>query len=192
MCEPTTIMAGLAISQMAVQGISGVSQANAQRQAGKTNAAIAEQNARLAEQQSRDALTLGAREQQQSAWKSRALRGQQQVALAANGIDAGVGSASDIFSEGAMFGEADRQAIALDAARRAWGHQTDAVNLRNGGQMEKWQGEMGARTTLLGTMTGMVGTAAGAYQSGAFKRAPAGKPSLSQVSIAPYPRFGIT
>lgn len=170
MCEPTTIMAALAVGQMAMQGISGYAQSRAQRSAGEANAKIAEQNARLAEQQGRDALTLGAREQQQSTWKTRALRGQQQVAFAANGVDAGVGSAVDLFGDTALFGEADRQAIALDAARRAWGHQSDAVNLRHGGQMDKWQGKVNARTTILGTVTGMLGTAASAYGSGAFSK----------------------
>lgn len=168
MCEPTTIMAGLAIGQMAMQGISGYTQARGQRMAGDAAAAQGETNARLAEQQAHDAEIRGAREQTTSAMKTRALRGQQQVAFAANGIDAGVGSAQDLFGDTALMGAMDRQAIALNAAREAWGYRAQASNYRQQGKLDKWQSRVNSRTTILGTVGNMLGTAAGGYASGAF------------------------
>ena len=167
-------MAALAFGQMGMQAASGYAQSRAQRDAGVVAQQQGETNARLADQQAQDALVRGAREQQTSAMKTRELRGRQQVAMAANGIDSGVGSASDLFGETAMFGEADRQSIALNAAREAWGYRSQATNYRNQGAVDKWQSRVNSRTTMLGTVANVMGTAASAYSGGAFSGAKAG------------------
>lgn len=165
MCAP----AALLVASMAITAIAGYGEAQAQKQAGKANAQIAENNARMADQQGKDTQVLAVRDQQQSAWRTRALIGQQKVTAAANGIDMDIGSPLDIMGETAMFGRADEDAIGANAARQAWGFQGEALNYRNQGAQAKYQGKMAAKTTYLKTIGSIAGQASSGYQSGTFK-----------------------
>ena len=86
---------------------SAVGEAQAQRDAGKANQQIAENNAKLSEQQAKDEAILGAREQQQSAWRTRAMIGQQKAAIASNNLDMDIGTPLDILGDTAMIGGAE-------------------------------------------------------------------------------------
>ena len=105
MCEPSTIVM---VIGLVVGAVAGVQEAKVQKQAGEANAQIAENNARLAEASAEDAAVQGARESQQAAWRTRALIGAQRTQIAANGLDADVGSAYDLQAEGALMGGADQ------------------------------------------------------------------------------------
>lgn len=158
MCGPVAFMAASSIVSL----IAGVGEARAQRDAGRANQQIAENNATLAEQGARDALNLGAREQQKSAWRTRALLGKEKASIAANGIDMDFGSASDILGETALLGGAERSEIELDAARKAWGLQGEATNFRNEGAQAAWGGKVGSQSTILkslGSSLSMMGSA---------------------------------
>ena len=150
----------------AIALVGAVGEAQAQRQAGDANQKIAENNAKLAEQQAKDEAALGAREQQQSAWRTRAMIGQQKAAIAASGIDMDIGTPADILGDTAMIGGADRSAIAADAARKAWGFQSEALNYRNQGAQAKWSGKIGAQTSILKGLSNGVGSFAGAFGGG--------------------------
>jgi len=176
MCEPTTI---LMAASMAMTAIGGYQQAQAQRAAGNANAQIAENNARLAEQQAHDTQVLATRDQQQSAWRTRALIGQQKAAIAANGLDMDVGTPLDLMKETAMFGKADEDAIGLDATRKAWGYQAEAINYRNQGAQAKWAGKAQSRATILSTIGGLAGQAYTGFQNGTFGAATKGSASTS-------------
>lgn len=165
MCGPVAVMAAGSI----VSAIAGIGAAQAQKHAGKANAQIAENNAQLAEQGAKDAAILGAQEQQQSAWRTRAMIGRQKTAIAANGLDMDVGTPLDILGETAMLGGMDRSSIALDAARKAWGMQAEATNHRNRGAQDKWAGKVGSQATILktiGSTTSSLGGAWGQYKAG--------------------------
>ena len=176
MCEPTTIMMA---ASMAMTAIGGFQQAQAARAAGNANAQIAENNARLAEQQARDTQILAVRDQQQSAWRTRALLGQQKVAAAANGLDMDIGTPLDLMAETAMFGKADEDAIGMDAARKAWGFQAEAINYRNQGAQAKWAGKAQSRATILSTIGSLAGQAYSAFGNGTFGAAAKGAASTS-------------
>ena len=60
-----------------------------------------------------------------------------------------IGTPLDILGETAQFGAADRNAIAIDAARKAWGFQGEATNYRNQGAQEAYAGRAGANATIL-------------------------------------------
>lgn len=143
-----------------------VGDAQAQRQAGDANNKIAQNNAMLAEQQAKDESALGAREQQQSAWRTRAMIGQQKSVIAANGLDMDIGTPLDILGDTALIGGADRSAISADAARKAWGYQAEALNYRNQGAQAKWGGKIGAQTSILKGLSQGIGSFAGAAGGG--------------------------
>lgn len=129
--------------------IASAADANQQRQTGKANQQISENNARLADAQAQDAAVLGARDQQQATWRSRAIAGQQKAQVAASGMDMDIGTPLDILGETALLGGADKSAIQMDAARKAWGFQGEALNARNQGAQARWQGKVGGQTTIL-------------------------------------------
>lgn len=155
MCEPTTLMAASAVIGLVGTGVS----VHGQRQAAKANAQIAEQNARLAEQDAATARAMGDRESQQQTWRMRALEGQQRAAIAAQGIDAQIGTPLEILGESAMFGEVDQQAIRLNAARQAWGFNAQATSIRNQSRVD----QASSRMNQYGTILSGLSSAAGAY-----------------------------
>jgi hypothetical protein len=140
--------------------------AKQQREAGKANQQIAENNAKMAEAQAKDEAILGAREQQQSAWRTRAIIGQQKAAIAANNLDMDVGMPLDLLGDTALLGGADKSAISADAARKAWGFQGEALNYRNQGAQARWAGKVGAQTTILKGIGSAIGSFAGAGRAG--------------------------
>lgn len=147
---------------VAVIAISGAAEAKQQREAGRANQAIEENNARLANAQAQDAANIGARESEQSAWRTRALIGQQRAAIASAGLDSELGTPFDLQTDAALFGGADKSAIQMDAARKAWGFQSEALNAHNRGALANWQGQTSSKITVLKTIGSALGTFAGA------------------------------
>lgn len=146
MCEPTSI------ALIASTVITGAAQAHIQRQEGKANAAIAENNARLAEADADATNAMATRESEQQAWRTRALIGQQRASIAANNLDPTFGTPADLMGEAALFGEVDQQTIRMNAARQAWGFNAQAGNYRNEGALARWSGNARATGTILGAL----------------------------------------
>jgi hypothetical protein len=147
---------------MAVVGLATAAYtADTQKKEGKANAAIMENNARLAEDQAKAANAMGDREQEQAAWRTRAQIGQQRAAIAAGGIDAGIGTPAEILGETAMFGEVDQQTIRMNAARNAWGFNAQAQNDRNQAGLARWGGKAKAQGTILAGLGSAATTAYG-------------------------------
>lgn len=166
------IMAGVTVA-------GGLMAADAQRQEGKANAAIAENNQRIAVQQADDANRLGARESQQAAWRTRAVMGQQRAAIAANNLDPTMGTPAEILGETAMFGEVDQQNIRMNAARQAWGFNAQATNAANDASLSRWKGKTQSRNTILGSLAQAGGSLAGGFGGGASGIGPVQKQALS-------------
>ena len=159
MCAPALVVP-LMIASAGI-GLYGASQqASAERAAGKANQQIAENNARLAEDSARDANIQGARESQQSAWKTRALLATQRAAAASANVDSQLGSAFDIQSDTALLGGIEQETIMLNAARKAWGFQSEATNYRNQGKLARFEANARARGTILGGLGNAVGIGA--------------------------------
>ena len=157
MCDPVSIT-------MAVVAIAGAAySADQQREAGKANAAIAENNAILADQSAKTASAMGDREAEQAAWRNRAILGQQRAAFAANGFDAQIGTPLELMGETAMFGEIDQQTIRMNAANDAWGFKAEATNYRNASKQARWSGNSQATGTILGGLGSAATIGMGAY-----------------------------
>ena len=167
MCNPVVFM-------LAATLVTGAVQADAQKKEGEANAAIAENNARLAEADADASNAMATRESEQQAWRTRALVGQQRAAIAANNLDPTFGTPSELMGETAMFGEVDQQTIRMNAARQAWGFNAQAQNFRTQGSMARWSGNTQANATILGSLAsaanmgmGGMGGAAGKSRVGA-------------------------
>jgi hypothetical protein len=124
MCDPVTLtVAATAVAALG-QGYSALSansQARYESKVAKTNAAIEESRAR-------DALQRGTADAQSYQRKLSQEEGQQNAALAANGIDIGFGSAADVRADTARFGREDTLNIYKNAGREARGFEINSAN----------------------------------------------------------------
>ncbi len=158
--------------------VAGAAEANQQRQAGRANQQIAENNATLAKEQEKDAAFAGARESEQAAWRERAIIGSQKAAIAANGLDSGLGTPMDLIGESGLMGGADKSAIELNAARKAWGFGGEALNYKNQGAQARWMGNSSAKITALSS----IGSAIGGMKGASFSSAGAGASGYSNTT----------
>lgn len=126
MCGPPAL--ALAAAGLAAAGAmaSGVSQASNLRYQAK----VATRNAALENQQSLDAIQRGQLERVQLDRKYSQLQGQQQAAMAANGIDADFGSAAQVANDTAMLRNEDAASLYKNQDTEIKGHDINASNYR--------------------------------------------------------------
>lgn len=148
------IFASLIAAQTANSVVGDVKNAKASKKLGDANAAIAEQ-------QAADAIARGEEGVAQVGQQERALKGSQRAALAAQGVDVGSGSATDVIASDEGLSELDKIAIRRNAQREAHGYELQATAYRKGGQLAAANYRNEAYGTLLSGATQMIG----AYQA---------------------------
>lgn len=116
-------------------------QANAAAEAQRYNAKVAEMNATLSERRAKDAIERGAIEEQRKRSQVAQIRGQQQAAMAANGVDLTFGSPLDTLVDTATLGELDALTIRSNAYRESYDYEVQAVNQRAGAQLANYNAE---------------------------------------------------
>ena len=126
MCDPVSLgLAATAVTALG-QGYSSLS-ANAQS---RYEARVADQNASLEESRAGDALARGKVDATNYQKKLSQTEGEQNAALAANGIDITFGSAAAVRSDTANAGMQDTVNIYKNAQREAQGYEINAANYR--------------------------------------------------------------
>lgn len=150
--------AALFALSVVVAGAGAQQQAKAQRQAGETNAAIANQNKKIADLNAQDALNQGAADAAEKRTKTRLILGQQRAAIAANNVELSTGTALEVLGDTALFGATDEQRLRENASRRAWGFQVQGQNAQWQGQMDQFRGQQGAQSTYLNAASNILGT----------------------------------
>lgn len=160
--------AAFLIASMALTAYAGNEQAQAEREAGRYQAEVAEVNAKQADYRAEQAGRIGAIKEEQHRSQVRRMAGTQRATLAANGVDVGSGTAADLVDETYTLGEADALTIRYNAMNEAWGYRAEATDLRQQGQFAKYRGKVQSRNTYLTTAASLAGQAYGGYQSGAF------------------------
>jgi hypothetical protein len=124
----------------------------------KYQEAGAKANQALAAQQAKDSITLTGQEAQRRYREASSLEGQQQAAMAANGVDINYGSAVDTLSDSKMIAAEDVGNIYTSGERRTEGYLTDAYNYR----LKAAAAKSTAKSAGIATGIGMLGTALGA------------------------------
>lgn len=134
MCTPNT----MAMASLGAQGtgaamsvIAAYQGAESQKNTLNASADIADINARMLESTAQSTLLTGQREEQKSRIATANLKSKQRTALAANGVDLGVGSAENILTTTDYMGEVDANTIQANAVKSAWGYRTQSVNESN-------------------------------------------------------------
>lgn len=162
MCDPISLMIFAGI-----QAVGSIAQGNAANEAAKFNAAIDEQNARLAEQYADAARARGEKDAQRQRIKTGQAMGEQRASLGAAGYDLSVGNALDILSDTAAAGKIDVNNILYNAELEAVDKKADAVNFRNKAAMARAEGKAAKRAGYFDAVTTLVG---GASKSGMFSK----------------------
>lgn len=95
------------------------------------NARIAAVNARTAELGAQSALQQGQQQVGSLTLKAGQLKSSQRTALAANGVDLGVGNAAEVQASADLLKETDVNTLTANAVRSAWGYRTQALNAQS-------------------------------------------------------------
>lgn len=102
--------------------------AGAQRASMQYQASIAATNGQIAQAKAGIAEDNGQIADQNQGLKTAQLFGMQRAGLAANGIDLGSGSASELLTSTKMMGARDADQVQTNAMREAWGYTTQAAD----------------------------------------------------------------
>jgi hypothetical protein len=135
---------GFAYASIASSLISAIGNAQLAKTAAKSQqsslrfqADMAEINARMSESVAQSTLLAGQKAQGNLGIKYGKLKGSQRAALAANGVDLGVGSAAEVQASSDLVYEIDRNQIESNAIRSAWGYRTQGMNYTNQAQANR-------------------------------------------------------
>ena len=129
--------------------------ANYQSQVAANNAQIANQNALYA-------TAAGNAQAEQSRMKTNAIIGAQMAGQASSGIDTGSGSPLDVRTSQKEVGELDVLTIRNQAARQAYGYQTQSMSDTAQSGLDTAQGQFAATAGDIGGVSSILGGAASA------------------------------
>jgi seryl-tRNA synthetase len=138
-----------------------------QRRVSEMNAQKTEFQAQGAEEQAIDAEKRGAAAVNKRAQEIRLKQGEQKAAMAAGGGDLNSEAANNIAAETSAIGEADMQAIKVNAWREAFGFKSQALAMRGEAINERISGETAARVAKYTARSTMISGITEAGQSGA-------------------------
>lgn len=112
-------------------------QAKSARSQLRYQAAMAEINARLSESSAQQALQQGQQQVAANTMKYGSVKSSQRAAMAANGVDLGVGSAAEVQASTDILKEIDKNSIEQAAIRTAFGYRTQGTNYQNQALMDR-------------------------------------------------------
>lgn len=136
-------------------------------------------NAQTAERTADSTLAAGQHEEQSSMLRTAQLKSTQQSEFASHGIDLGEGSAARVLTSTDVMGAIDKNTIAANAVRSAWGYRTAAVNDNNGALFAAASaGSLSAGSSAATSLLGSAGSVAQNWymlnKQGAFTQQPTG------------------
>lgn len=108
------------VAGMGAKAIGAYNSAQAQKSSYRTNAM-------LAGEQAGQAITAGQTREESSLLRTAQTYGEQRASMAANGVDLGQGSATDVLATTKFIGDRDAAAIQDNALREAWGYKTQSA-----------------------------------------------------------------
>lgn len=165
MCEIATI---LTIGAAITGGIGQIQAANADAEARRYNAKVSEMNAELSRRRAKDAAERGARDEQRKRQEIAAIKGKQQAALAANGVDLSFGSPLDMIVDTAMLGELDALTVRRNAANESYDYLVQAENGRADAVLNRMNADAAQTGGYLAAAGTLLGGASDAYSQ--YKR----------------------
>lgn len=167
MADPFTIAAigmGASAAGAGVSAFGAMQQGEAQAGMYGYQAGVAQLNKKIALQNRDYALESGEVEAQRSGLQTRATAGKIKVAQGASGLGVNSGSAPLVRSSQELVGQEDEGIIRSNAARRAYGFETEAINqeaqsniYKMSGENAKTSGKINAISSILGGVASVSG-----------------------------------
>lgn len=134
---------------LALQGVGAATSAANSLGAGKYASDVGAANAKLAEQNARDAILRGGEAVHDRHTATRRLVASQRAVAASQGLDPDTGTPGDLGSEARTIGALDEVTLMNNATREAWGFKVEASQHRASAKQARTSGRMGAVSTLL-------------------------------------------
>lgn len=153
MCVPIAAL-GLTALQTGVLGLSaagGAMGAVGAYQQGQVATQVGRNNQIMAEYAAQDAQKRAGEDAIRVQQKANALKGSQRAAMAAKGLDLGVGTTAELQDQTDFFGATDAATTRSNGNRDVWSARQQGVNARAQGDASARQGNLSAFSTLLGT-----------------------------------------
>ncbi|SER46301.1 MULTISPECIES: virion core protein, T7 gp14 family [Pseudomonas] len=142
MCGPAAILPALAVGSGVLGAVNSIGQANAA-------AATAKRQAGYLNTQAAQTIEQGGYQSDQALTQGQHVIGAQRAAYGGGNIDVNSGSALRVQESAQTLSEEDAQNIRLNAARQAWGYQTQAKEVVNQAKQQKKSAAMSAVGSLL-------------------------------------------
>jgi hypothetical protein len=143
------VSAALGFLGVAASTGGAIAGADAAMRQGDYQKQIYDENARISQIQSDDALRRSEEMAGRVRANARKVQGSQRAAYAAQGIDVNSGSAIDVQDETMTMGEQDAMTVSNNAWREAWGYRVEAHNATMKGELAKAAAKNEANNTLL-------------------------------------------
>ena len=160
MCD---LSLALTLGSTLLGAVGSIQQGQAAASAAKYNNQVAQMNATISERRAKDAIERGATEEQKKRQQVQQILGQQQAAMAANGVDLTFGSPLDTMVDTAVLGELDALTIRTNAYREEYDYRVQAANQRAGGQLALMEGKAAKTAGYLDAFGTVLGGAGKAY-----------------------------
>jgi hypothetical protein len=161
MCHPAILIAASAGVKAVGSVVSGIGQKQVLDYQGQ----VADQNARLAEDQARDSIQNGNLEAQRRYRELAQTKGQQVAAMAANGVDLNFGSAADVQKDSAAIGAEDIAQLYKGSNERTRGFEINAFNYRAQAAGDRARGKGALTEGIFSGLSTALGGAASAMQA---------------------------
>lgn len=167
------------IAGAGIGALGAIQQGKAASASANYNAAVAANNAVLAKQNASFASQEGAAQAEAQSMKTRAEVGAIKANQGAAGVDVNSGSSLDVRSSAAETGELNALTIRSNAARQAYGYQTEATSATAQSQLDTAQAgfdttaaDIGASSTFLGGVGNATSNYAGFLNKNSFNPDP--------------------
>jgi len=142
--------------------------ARAEQERYEYQAQVNENNRKIAEWQSQDAIQRGEVEEANYRTKVSQLKGRQRSVLAAGGVEVDTGSALDTLQDTAELGELDALTIRSNAARESYDYEMEAMNFSANAGLNRIAGKNARRAGNMGSLSSLL-TGANSMDSKWFK-----------------------
>lgn len=168
---PTAL--GLSGAGAAFSALGSYNSAQGQKSALAAQAQIDQNNKQITDWQASQAIQNGQIEEGNARLRTASIYSTQRAALAANGIDLGQGSATDILTTTKLMGDRDAATVHDNALRTAWGYKTQGVNYTNNANAARAGADsispgMAAATSLLSSAGTVASSWYGMNKAGMF------------------------
>ena len=164
----TMVAIAATVASTAISAVGAANQAQAQSNAANYNAAVAAENQQIANTSAQQAAAAGEAKAEQAALETRAKVGGIKAQQAASNIDVNSGSAVDVRSSADQLGELNALTVRSNAAKQAWGYQTQGASYGAQSTLDKYQADSASSAGALNvgsTVLGGIGGAATQYSN---------------------------